>query len=225
MRPVIFGAVLLAALCAAIASCHVPSAGLQLRTFRKVSDAEFAVMREEAARFVREGQVLDTRYPGERYFEVSCHGVPVMLVDNSLEQLVIVLYADRETNFPCVVPVLSHWSSKIVPEWWFSAVDAYESDHSTAHRPIDSMRHSCVVASDSFVCGTLLKRASPYAPLSGRALERQRPSVESRLCGFRMGATSGMPAGGDSCLLTQQYGPMAVQVLDMRCRERNGGGF
>ncbi|MBH1364785.1 hypothetical protein I5T79_10870 [Stenotrophomonas maltophilia] len=116
MRPVIYGAVLLAALCAAIASCHVPSVGLQLRTFRKVSDAEFAVMREEAARLVREGQVLDTRHLGERYFEVSCDGKPVMVVDNSLEQLVIVLYADREIDVPCVVPVLSHWSGRIVPE-------------------------------------------------------------------------------------------------------------
>lgn len=116
MRPVIYGAVLLAALCAAIASCHVPSAGLQLRTFRKVPDAEFAVMREEAVRLVRGGLVLDTRPPGERYFEVSCNGVPVMLVDNSLGQLVIVLYADREIGVPCVVPLLSHWSGRIVPQ-------------------------------------------------------------------------------------------------------------
>lgn len=113
MRPVIYGVVLLAALCAAIASFHVPKAGLQLRTFRKVSDAEFAVMLEEAVRLVREGQVLDTRYPGERYFEVSCDGKPVMLVDNSLGQLVIVLYADREIDVPCAVPVLSHWSRRI----------------------------------------------------------------------------------------------------------------
>ncbi|TDV25489.1 hypothetical protein N440_4018 [Stenotrophomonas sp. CC22-02] len=116
MRSVIYGSVLLAALCAAITSCHVPKAGLQLRTFPKVSDSEFAVMREEAVRLVREGQVLDTRYPGERYLEVGCDGKPVMLVDNSLEQLVIVLYAGRDIDVPCVVPVLSHWSGRIVPE-------------------------------------------------------------------------------------------------------------
>lgn len=116
MRPVIYGSVLLAALCAAITSCNVPSAGLQLRTFPKVSDAEFAVMREEAVRLVSGGQVLDTRHLGERYFEVSCDGKPVMVVDNSLEQLVIVLYADREIDVPCVVPVLSHWSRRIVSE-------------------------------------------------------------------------------------------------------------
>ncbi|WP_329922646.1 hypothetical protein [Stenotrophomonas geniculata] len=116
MKPVIYGTVLLAAVAAAIASRHVPKAGLDLRTFRKVSDAEFALMREETVRLVRGGRVLDTRYPGERYFEVSCHGVPMMLVDNSSKQLVIVLYADREIDVPCVVPVLSHWSRRIVPE-------------------------------------------------------------------------------------------------------------
>lgn len=116
MRSVICGCVLLTALCAAIASCHVPKTGLQLRTFPKVSDAEFAVMREEAVRLVREGQVLDTRYPGERYFEVSCDGKPVVLVDNSLEQFVIVLFADRWTDVPCVVPLISHWSARIVAE-------------------------------------------------------------------------------------------------------------
>ncbi|EKT4101605.1 MULTISPECIES: hypothetical protein [Gammaproteobacteria] len=116
MKPVIYGAVLLAAVAAAIASRHVPKAGLDLRTFRKVSDAEFAVMREEAVRLVHEGLVQDARYAGERYFEVSCNGAPVMMVDNSLEQLVIVLYADREIGVPCVLPLLSHWSSRIVPE-------------------------------------------------------------------------------------------------------------
>jgi hypothetical protein len=116
MRFVIYGAAVLAALSTATASCHVPKAGLELRTFRKVSDAEFAVMREEAVRLVRRGLVQDTRYPGERYFEVGCYGEPVMLVDNSLEQLVIVLYAARKIDAPCVMPVLSYWSWRIVPE-------------------------------------------------------------------------------------------------------------
>ncbi len=116
MRAVIYGAVLLAALSAATASCHLPKAGLELREFRKVSDAEFAVMREEAVRLVREDLVLHVRYAGERYFEVSCGGQPVMLVDNSLEQLVIVLYAGREIDVPCVVPLLSHWCMRLVPE-------------------------------------------------------------------------------------------------------------
>lgn len=116
MKPVIYGAVLLAALSATIASRHLPKTGLELRTFRKVSDAEFAVMREEAVRLVREGVVQDARYAGERYFEVSCDGKPVILVDNSLEQLVIVLYAGREIDVPCIVPLLSHWCMRLVPK-------------------------------------------------------------------------------------------------------------
>lgn len=122
MKLLIYGAVLLAALSAAIASRHVPKADLELLTFRKVSDAEFAIMREEAVRLVREGVVQDAGYAGyagyagERYFEVSCDGKPVMLVDNSLEQLVIVLYAGREIDAPCVVPLLSHWCMRLAPE-------------------------------------------------------------------------------------------------------------
>ena len=116
MRPLIYGVVLLAALSAAIASRHLPKAGLAPGAFRKVSDAEFAVMREEAVRLVRGGVVQDTGYPRERYFEVSCDDTPVMLVDNSLEQLVIVLFADRWTEVPCVVPLMSHWSGRIVEE-------------------------------------------------------------------------------------------------------------
>lgn len=116
MRAVIYGAVLLAALSVETISCHVPKAGLELREFRKVSDVEFVVIREEAVRLVREGLVLHARYAGERYFEVSCDGRPVMLADNSLEKLVIVLYAASETDVPCVEPVLSHWSGRIVSE-------------------------------------------------------------------------------------------------------------
>lgn len=116
MKPAIYGAVLMAALSAAIASRHVPKARLELRTFRKVSDAEFAVMHEEAVRLVREGLVQHARYAGDRHFEVSCDGIPVMLMDNSLEQLVIVLYASRETDVACVVPVLSHWSRRAMPK-------------------------------------------------------------------------------------------------------------
>lgn len=116
MKLLIYGAALLAALSAVIASRQVPKADLELRTFQKVSDAEFAVMHEEAVRLVREGVVQGGRHPGERYFEVSCGGKPVMLVDNSLEQLVTVLYAGREIDAPCVVPLLSHWCMRLVPE-------------------------------------------------------------------------------------------------------------
>lgn len=116
MRPLIYGVVLLTILCAAIANWHVPKIGLNVWTLRRVSDAEFAVMREDAVRLVRGGVVQGARYPGDRYFEVSCDGKPVMLVDNSLEGLVIVLFADRWIDVPCVVPLMSHWSGRTVAE-------------------------------------------------------------------------------------------------------------
>lgn len=116
MRPLIYGVVLLTILCAVIANWHVPKLGLNLWTLRKVSDAEFAVMREDAVRLVRGGVVRGARYPGDRNFEVSCDGKPVMLVDNSLEGLVIVLFADRWIDVQCVVPLMSHWSGRTVAE-------------------------------------------------------------------------------------------------------------
>jgi len=113
MRLVIYGVVLLALLRAAIANCLVPRIGLNLWILRKVPDAEFAVMREDAVRLVRGGVVQGALQPDERYFVVSCHGAPVLLVNNSMEQLVIVLLADRWIDVPCIVPLLSHWSGRI----------------------------------------------------------------------------------------------------------------
>lgn len=114
MRLLIYGVVLLTILRAAITNWHVPKIGLNLWTLRKVTDAEFAVMREDAVRLVPGGVVLGARYIGERYFEVSCHGKPVMLVDNSMERLVIVLFADRWIDVPCAVPLMLHWSGRIM---------------------------------------------------------------------------------------------------------------
>ncbi|HDS1037543.1 TPA: hypothetical protein QDZ42_000827 [Stenotrophomonas maltophilia] len=114
MRLVIYGVVLLTLLRAEIANCLVPRIGLNLWTLRKVPDAEFAVMREDAVRLVRGGVVRGALQPEERYFVVSCHGTPVVLVNNSMEQLRIVLLADRWIDVPCVVPLLSHWSGRIL---------------------------------------------------------------------------------------------------------------
>lgn len=114
MRPLIYGVVLLTILCAAIANWHVPKLGLNLWTLRRVSDAEFAGMHEDAVRLVRGGVVRDVQHSGESYFEVSCHGKPVMLVDNSMERLVIVLFADRWIDVPCAVPLMLQWSGRIL---------------------------------------------------------------------------------------------------------------
>lgn len=39
-----------------------------------------------------------------------------MLVDNSKERLVIVLFADRWIDIPCAVPLMLHWSGRILAE-------------------------------------------------------------------------------------------------------------
>ncbi|PZS98389.1 hypothetical protein A7X83_20000 [Stenotrophomonas maltophilia] len=73
-------------------------------------------MREEALRLVSEDAALSAGRFGNSHFELSCHGEPTLLVDNSLEQLVIVLYAGKEIDVPCIVPMLSRWSRQNDPE-------------------------------------------------------------------------------------------------------------
>lgn len=112
----IYGVVLLTLLRAAIANCPVLRIGLNLWTLRKVPDAEFAVMREDAVRLVRGGLVRGALQPEEWHFVLSCRGMPVMLLNNSMEQLRIVLLAGRWIDVPCVMPLLSHWNGRILAE-------------------------------------------------------------------------------------------------------------
>lgn len=67
-------------------------------------------------RLVRESEVRGSLQPEERYSVVSCYGAPVVLVDNAMEQLRFVLLVDRWTGVPCVVPLMSHWSWRILRE-------------------------------------------------------------------------------------------------------------
>lgn len=92
----------------AFANLHLPKGDLELKTYPKVSTAEFAAMRKEALSLVAEDAALGAGRFGDSYFELNCRGEPTLLADNSLEQLVIVLYAGREIDVPCVVPMLSH---------------------------------------------------------------------------------------------------------------------
>ncbi|MBB5530136.1 hypothetical protein GGD72_000898 [Stenotrophomonas maltophilia] len=101
---------------AALASLYLPEGELELRTYPRVSASEFAVMREEALRLVAEDAALGAGRFGNSYFELSCRGEPALLVDNSLEQLLIVLHAGGEIDAPCDAPTTSHWSGRIVPK-------------------------------------------------------------------------------------------------------------
>ncbi|ENB4167577.1 hypothetical protein JY412_17490 [Stenotrophomonas maltophilia] len=101
---------------AALANLYLPKGELELKTYPKVSAAEFAVMREEALRLVAEDAALDAGRFGNSYFELSCRGESALLLDNSLEQLLIVLYAGGEIDAPCDTPTTSSWSGRIVPK-------------------------------------------------------------------------------------------------------------
>lgn len=83
-------------------------AGLERWTFQKAADAQLAVMHEDAVRLVRANVVQSACCPRERHFEGSYHDVPVMPVDNSLDQFVTVLYCCGENDAPCIVPMLPH---------------------------------------------------------------------------------------------------------------------
>ncbi len=116
MKSLMYAAVYLAVLLGtALAHLHLPKGELKLRTYPKVSAAEFAVMREDALRLIAEDTALGAGRFGNSYFELSCRGEPALLVDNSLEKLVIVLYAGGEIDAPCDIPITPHWSERIVP--------------------------------------------------------------------------------------------------------------
>lgn len=93
---------------AVLANLHLLKGQLELKTYPKVSAAEFAVMREEALRLIVEDAALGAGHFGDSYFELNCRDGPTLLVDNSLEQLVIVLYASRQLEVPCAIPMLPH---------------------------------------------------------------------------------------------------------------------
>lgn len=76
---------------------YVPDARLEMKTYRKLSDAAFRPMLEEAETIARtRGGGLEVRSiaDGEDFFELRAHGQPVMLVDNSSMQLLVVVFGE-----------------------------------------------------------------------------------------------------------------------------------
>jgi len=88
---------------------------LELKTYLKVSAAEFAVMREEALSLAAEDAALGARRFEARYVELTCRGEPVLLVDNSSAQLFILGFIGRAIEAPCAQHLLQHWSSRLLP--------------------------------------------------------------------------------------------------------------
>lgn len=99
----------------ALTHFHLPKGDLELKIYPKVSDAEFAVMHEGALSLAAEDAVLRVGRFAARYFELTCRGEPVLLVDNSSSQLLIIGFINRAPEAPCVQPLLHRWNSQLLP--------------------------------------------------------------------------------------------------------------
>lgn len=99
----------------ALAHFHLPKGDLELKTYPKVTAAEFAVMREDALSLAAEDAALGAACFEARYFGLTCRGEPALLVDNSSSQLVILGFIGQASGAPCVQPLLQRWSSQLRP--------------------------------------------------------------------------------------------------------------
>ena len=116
MKSLTYAVLCLAALIgSALAHFHLPNGDLELKTYSKVSAAEFSVMRDEALSLVAEDVALGAGRFEARDFELTCRGKPALLVDNSSSQLLILGFISRATEAPCVRPLLERWSSRLLP--------------------------------------------------------------------------------------------------------------
>lgn len=77
---------------------YLPDAPLDMKAYRKLSDAAFRRMREEAETITRtrggDLEVSSMAY-GEGFFELRADGQPVMLLDNSSMQLLVDVLGGR----------------------------------------------------------------------------------------------------------------------------------
>ncbi|MGF6419702.1 hypothetical protein ABH900_003216 [Stenotrophomonas sp. AN71] len=98
-----------------LAHFHLPKGDLELKTYPKVSAAEFAVMREDALSLAAEDATLGAGRFEARYFELTCRGESALLVDNSSSQLFILGFISQATEAPCVQPLRQRWSNRLRP--------------------------------------------------------------------------------------------------------------
>ena len=101
---------------------YVPEAPLEVKAYQRVSDAEFRLMRKEAEEFAAAleglGLVVSSRDAHERYFELQADGQPVMLVDNSSVQLVVVIAGESRARVPELRELQQYWRVRTRPDWW-----------------------------------------------------------------------------------------------------------
>lgn len=104
-----------------ISDYFLPQATLEVKAYRKLSDYSFGVMREEAAAFAKaRGGVRLEGSPGdgsERYFVLHADGQPVMLVDNSSMQLVVMVAGGVGERAPDLLELQQQWRVRTRPDW------------------------------------------------------------------------------------------------------------
>ncbi|MCW2068345.1 UNVERIFIED_ORG: hypothetical protein M2420_003716 [Stenotrophomonas maltophilia] len=104
-----------------IADHYLPRATLEVKVYRRLSDAEFRIMRKEAEAFaearVDDGLMVSSRGEGERYFELRADEQPVMLVDNSLSQLVVMVAGDAGERVPDLRDLKQQWRIRTRADW------------------------------------------------------------------------------------------------------------
>lgn len=104
-----------------IADHYLPQATLEVQVYRRLSDAEFRLMREEAEAFAKarggEGVVVRSRDESARYFELRANGNPVMLVDNSAVQLMVMVAGDSRERVLDLRDLQQQWRVRTRPDW------------------------------------------------------------------------------------------------------------
>lgn len=104
-----------------IADHYLPHATLEVQVYPRLSDAEFRLMRKEAEAFAKarggEGVVVSSRDESARYFELRANGKPVMLVDNSVAQLMVMVAGDSQERVPDLQSLQRQWRVRTLPDW------------------------------------------------------------------------------------------------------------
>lgn len=104
-----------------ISDYFLPQATLEVKAYRRVSDYSFELMRQEAEAFAeaRGGLRLEEspRDGSERYFVLHADGRPVMLVDNSSMQLVVMVAGEAGERAPDLLELQQQWRVRTRPDW------------------------------------------------------------------------------------------------------------
>ncbi|MBA0385593.1 hypothetical protein B9Y76_01565 [Stenotrophomonas maltophilia] len=104
-----------------IADHYLPQATLEMQVYRMLSDAKFRLMRKEAEAFAkargREAVVVSSGDESARHFELWANGKPVMLVDNSAMQLMVMVAGDWQERVPDLQDLQQQCRVRTRPEW------------------------------------------------------------------------------------------------------------